>query len=123
MAVKYLQVTFCRIATQSSSAAGANWDPNTYVPPRTDSSGNIISTAQNSPPTNNSTTSGIVIQDIPGDSLIDLYSIKQFNRYYNTQTNAYENNVLEILIDGNTVKYIRMTDTTLSNHLIALNTP
>lgn len=123
MAVKYLQVTFCRIATQTSSSAGANWDPNTYVPPRTDSSGNIISTAQNSPPTNNNTSSNIVIQDIPGDSVIDLYSIKQFNRYYNTQTNAYENNVLEILVDGVTTKYIRMTDSTLKTHLINLNTP
>lgn len=124
MAVEYIQVTFCRIVSQTSNASGTSYNANNYVPPTVNAQGNIINQGQNPPPSNGgSITSNIVIEDIPGDSVIDLYSIKQFNRFYNTQTQNYENNVLELLIDGATTKYIRMNPATLKTYLINLNTP
>lgn len=127
-AVQYISVTFCRIISGSSTAANAvGYDINSYVPAQFDAQGNQISPAVNSPldlvPNGSSGQIDVIIEDIPGSSVIDLYSIKSFNRFYNSQTKNYESSVLELLIEGMGIKYIRMNSGQLETYLLALNTP
>jgi len=126
--VQYISVTFCRIISGSATSANAvGYDINSYVPATFDAQGNVITPAINSPlDLVSSGTSGavdVIIEDIPGSSVIDLYSIKSFNRFYNSQTKNYESSVLEVLIEGMGVKYIRMNSGQLETYLLALNTP
>ncbi len=122
-APEYISVTFCRISGEAANSEAQNWDPNSYVPPTVGPMGEIINPGSGAPPapSGGGGTPSILIEDMPANSVIDLYSIKAFHRFYNLQTSNYENNVLEVLIDGLGLRYIRMQSGTLRDLLLALN--
>lgn len=124
MAWEYYEVTFCRISGETANSQGQNWNPDGYVPPTIGPGGEIINPGSGSPPQpagGSGGTPSIVIEDMPGFAVIDLYSIKAFHRFYNPETQNYENNVLEVLIEGIGLRYIRMTSATMKDLLLALN--
>lgn len=123
MAWEYYEVTFCRISGEAVNAEGQNWNPDSYVPPTIGPGGEIIDPGSGAPPqpSGGAGVPSIIIEDMPGFSVIDLYSIKAFHRFYNPETQNYENNVLEVLIEGLGLRYIRMTSATLKDLLLALN--
>lgn len=63
----------------------------------------------------------VKIDTIPGDTVLDLYSVISSNVYYNKQTNSFEANILQVNTLGGTV-YIKEDPETFSLALKALNT-
>lgn len=63
----------------------------------------------------------VKIDTIPGDTVLDLYSVISSNVYYNKQTNSFEANILQVNTLGGIV-YIKEDPETFSLALKALNT-
>ena len=63
----------------------------------------------------------VKIDTIPGDTVLDLYSVISSNVYYNKQTNSFEANILQVNTLGGIV-YIKEDPETFALALKALNT-